>query len=74
MLEDVVKKTGAHFIPPYNDYGVIAGQATIALELLDEVENLEVVVAPVGGGGLISGLALTCHYLSPEHKGNWWAT
>ncbi len=65
-LAQTVEKTGAYFIPPYNDYGVVAGQATAALELLDEVEGLDVVMAPVGGGGLISGTALACHYLRPE--------
>lgn len=65
-LAQTVEKTGAYFIPPYNDYGVVAGQATAALELLDEVNNLEIVMAPVGGGGLISGTALTCHYLAPN--------
>ncbi|HAS40174.1 MAG TPA: serine dehydratase [Microscillaceae bacterium] len=65
-LAQTVDKTGAYFIPPYNDYGVVAGQATSALELLDEVDHLDVVMAPVGGGGLISGTALTCHYLRPE--------
>ena len=65
-LAQTVDKTGASFIPPYNDYGVVAGQATSALELLDEVDHLDIVMAPVGGGGLISGTALTCHYLRPE--------
>ncbi|OJJ20979.1 serine dehydratase [marine bacterium AO1-C] len=65
-LAQTVDKTGAYFIPPYNDYGVVAGQATSALELLDEVDHLDIVMAPVGGGGLISGTALTCHYLRPE--------
>ena len=65
-LAQTVDKTGAYFIPPYNDYGVVAGQATAALELLDEVEDLDIVITPVGGGGLISGTALTCHYLKPH--------
>jgi len=64
-LARVVEKTGATFIHPYNDYQVIAGQGTAALELLDEVKNLDVVMAPVGGGGLLSGTALAVSYLSP---------
>ena len=67
-LAQVVKKTGAAFIHPYNDYRVIAGQGTCALELLEEVENLDMVMAPVGGGGLLSGTALTVNYLMPLIK------
>lgn len=57
-LSEVVAQTGATFIPPYNDYRVIAGQGTCALELCEEVPGLDVVMAPVGGGGLLSGTAL----------------
>jgi threonine dehydratase len=62
-LEEVVQRTGAHFIHPYNDYNVIAGQATAALELIHETGPLDFVLAPVGGGGLLSGTALSCRYL-----------
>lgn len=65
-LEQVVEETGATFIHPYNDYNVIAGQATCALELLEDTKNLDIVMAPIGGGGLMSGTALTTHYLSPD--------
>ncbi|MCC5929381.1 MAG: pyridoxal-phosphate dependent enzyme [Cyclobacteriaceae bacterium] len=65
-LEDVVARTGAHVIHPYNDYRVISGQATCALELLEDIQNLDVIIAPVGGGGLISGTALSAHYFSPS--------
>ena len=65
-LEAVVKKTGAQFIHPYNDWRVIAGQATAAKELLEEVEDLEILCTPVGGGGLLSGTALTTHYTAPH--------
>lgn len=65
-LADIVAKTGATFVPPYNDYAVIAGQATCALELLQQVPNLDIVMAPVGGGGLLSGTALSVHYISPH--------
>ena len=58
-LETVVRETGAVFVHPYNDDKVIAGQGTAALELCAEVPHLDVILAPVGGGGLISGTALT---------------
>ena len=58
-LETVVRETGAVFVHPYNNAKVIAGQGTAALELCAEVPHLDVILAPVGGGGLISGTALT---------------
>jgi threonine dehydratase len=58
VLENVVARTGAAFIHPYNDTRVIAGQGTAALELLEEIPDLDVILAPVGGGGLISGTAI----------------
>ena len=67
-LEAVIKKTGAHFIHPYNDYRVIAGQATCAKELLEEIPELDFILAPVGGGGLLSGTALSAHYFSRKAK------
>lgn len=66
MLDEVVEKTGAEFIPPYNDVRVIAGQASCALELLEEVPDLDIVIAPIGGGGLISGTALACAYTATQ--------
>ena len=65
MLDEVVSKTGAAFIHPYNDFNVIAGQATAAKELIEEKPELDYILVPVGGGGLISGTALAAHYLSP---------
>jgi threonine dehydratase len=67
-LAEVVERTGAHFVPPYNDHRVIAGQATAALELLEQVPDLDVVMTPVGGGGLTSGAALAVQYLSPRTR------
>jgi threonine dehydratase len=64
-LREVVARTGAAFVHPFDDYRVIAGQATCAVELLEDVPGLEVVMAPVGGGGLLGGTALAVHYLSP---------
>ncbi len=57
-LEAVLAETGAHFIHPSNDPRVIAGQGTAALELAAEIPNLDIVMAPVGGGGLLAGTAL----------------
>jgi threonine dehydratase len=65
-LERVVHETGATFIHPYNDARVIAGQGTAALELLADVADLDVIMAPVGGGGLLSGTAIVTAALSPS--------
>jgi threonine dehydratase len=63
-LDEVVARTGAVFVHPYDDYRVIAGQATAAMELLADRPGLEVILAPVGGGGLLSGTALAAHHFS----------
>ncbi len=57
-VKELIERTGATFLHPYNDHRTIAGQGTAALELHDQVESLDVVIAPVGGGGLMSGTAL----------------
>jgi threonine dehydratase len=67
-LNKVVAETGARFIHPYNDWQVITGQATCAKELLEDVNHLDAVLAPVGGGGLLSGTALSAHYFSPQTR------
>jgi len=67
-LDEVVKRTGAAFIHPYNDLRIIAGQASAAKELLEEVEDLDIIVAPVGGGGLLSGTALSACYFGDGVK------
>ena len=59
---------GYTFIHPFNDEDVIAGQGTIALELLEEIPDLDAVIVPIGGGGLISGIAYTLKTLSPHVK------
>ena len=64
----VIAESGAEFIHPYNDSRVIAGQATCARELLGEVPDLDLILTPVGGGGLTSGTALAAHYLSPRTR------
>jgi threonine dehydratase len=57
---------GCVLVPPYNDPAVVAGQGTVAVELLDELDGFDVVLAPVGGGGLISGIASYLASAAPE--------
>lgn len=64
-LAEVVKKTGAVEIHPFNNFDVIEGQATAAKELFEQTGKLDFVVVPVGGGGLLSGTALAANYFSP---------
>lgn len=65
-LAEVLAKTGAVYVPPFDDPRIIAGQGTAALEFLEQAPGLEIVIAPVGGGGLLSGTALTVKALSPS--------
>lgn len=67
-LNEVLNETNAFEIHPYNNYSIISGQATAALELIEEQPGLDVIVAPVGGGGLLSGTALSTHFFSPTTK------
>lgn len=62
--ERIVKKTGAVFVHPSNNLEVILGNSTVGMELLQEVPDLERMIAPVGGGGLIAGTALVAHFFS----------
>ena len=62
----VQAQTGADFVHPYNDPRVIAGQATCSRELMEQVEGLEQVIAPIGGGGMISGTCLTLSAIAPQ--------
>jgi len=62
---EVLAATGATLIPPYDHPDVIAGQGTAALELLEDVPDLDVIVAPVGGGGLLAGTALAARGINP---------
>ena len=62
---EVVAETGAEFVHPYNDPRVIAGQATCSRELMEQVEGLDAVIAPIGGGGMISGTCLTLSNTAP---------
>jgi threonine dehydratase/serine racemase len=61
----VVSETNGTFIHPYDQFEIIAGQGTLALELLDDVPDLDAIVAPVGGGGLMSGIAIAAHGRRP---------
>jgi len=61
----VLAETGGTLIPPYNHPDVIAGQGTIALELLEQAPNLDALIAPVGGGGLLAGVTLAAKALKP---------
>lgn len=65
-LAQVIRKTGASEIHPFNNYNVMEGQATCAKELFEQVPKLDVVMAPVGGGGLLSGTALATKFFSPD--------
>ena len=64
----VIAETGGAMVPPYNHPNVIAGQGTIALELLDECPQLDAIIVPLGGGGLISGIAIAAKALKPSIK------
>jgi threonine dehydratase len=65
VFAQVLAKTGAEFVHPYNDPRVIAGQGTCAKEMLEQIPGLEAIVAPIGGGGMISGSCLTLSNLAP---------
>ncbi len=68
VFAEVVAETGAEFVHPYNDHRVIAGQATCSAELIEQVDGLDAVVAPIGGGGMVSGSCLTLSNLAPGVK------
>ncbi|MDP2086825.1 MAG: pyridoxal-phosphate dependent enzyme [Gemmobacter sp.] len=65
VFADLQASTGAEFVHPYNDPRVIAGQATCSRELLDQVQDLDAIIAPIGGGGMISGTCLTVSAVAP---------
>jgi threonine dehydratase len=66
VFAEVQAATGGNFVHPYNDPRVIAGQATCSRELMEQTDGLDIVVAPIGGGGMISGTCLTLSRLAPE--------
>ncbi|MEP6941490.1 MAG: pyridoxal-phosphate dependent enzyme [Betaproteobacteria bacterium] len=65
MCASVLAETGATLVHPYDDWRVIAGQGTAALELLDEVPDLDAVITPLGGGGLLSGTVIVAKGIKP---------
>lgn len=68
VFAEVVAETGAEFVHPYNDARVIAGQGTCSKELIEQIGDLQAVVAPIGGGGMVSGTCLTLSNLAPGIK------
>ncbi|NNJ76129.1 MAG: pyridoxal-phosphate dependent enzyme [Anderseniella sp.] len=68
VFAEVVAASGAEFVHPYNDPRVIAGQATCSKELVEDIPDLDAIVAPIGGGGMISGSCLTLSNISPDTK------
>ena len=68
VFAEVQAATGADFVHPYNDPRVIAGQATCSLELLEQTGGLDAIVAPIGGGGMISGTCLALSNVAPDTK------
>jgi threonine dehydratase len=64
-IQNIIEVTGAEFIHPYNDYRVITGQATCAKELIEDIAMLDIVITPIGGGGLFSGTCLSTSYMLP---------
>lgn len=68
VFAEVQAETGAEFVHPYNDHRVIAGQGTCSRELHDQVHDLDAVIAPIGGGGMVSGTCLTLSHIAPKTK------
>ena len=66
VFADVQAATGGNFVHPYNDPRVIAGQGTCSKELMQQTDGLDIVIAPIGGGGMISGTCLTLSNIAPE--------
>jgi threonine dehydratase len=66
VFAEVVAATGAEFVHPYNDPRVIAGQGTCSREFMDQIGDLDMMVAPIGGGGMISGTCLTLSNIAPD--------
>ena len=67
---ELAAEYGYTFVHPFNDPLVIAGQGTISLEILEDIEDIDAIIAPIGGGGLISGLAVAAEHQT-EHQNHW---
>ncbi len=65
---EISSQTGATFVPPFNDHDIIAGQGTCGLEIAQQLDNFDSVIVPVGGGGLISGIAIAIKSLKPSAR------
>jgi len=65
-MEALIAESGATFVSPFGDPAIVAGQGTVGLEILEDVPELEQIIVPIGGGGLISGLAVVLKELKPE--------
>ena len=68
VFAKVVAETGAEFVHPYNDHRVIAGQGTCSKEMIEDLGEFDAVIAPIGGGGMVSGTCLTLSTLAPKVK------
>ena len=66
--KELEEKEGYVFVHPFNDEDVLDGQGTIALEILEELPETDIILVPIGGGGLISGIACAAKILKPEIK------
>ncbi|MCW4002035.1 MAG: pyridoxal-phosphate dependent enzyme, partial [Candidatus Bathyarchaeota archaeon] len=64
--EKIISETGATYVPSFEDYQIISGQGTIGYEILEEIPDINVILVPVGGGGLISGIALWAKTVNPQ--------
>ena len=65
---EIQKETGATFLHPFNDEYVIAGQGTISLEIFEQLENVDTIICPIGGGGILAGVAVAAKELNPNVK------
>jgi threonine dehydratase len=66
LAEERARETGLHFVHPFDDPAIVAGQGTLGLELIEDVDDLAMVIVPLGGGGLVSGIACAVDALAPQ--------
>ncbi|KRX04350.1 Tryptophan synthase beta subunit-like PLP-dependent enzymes superfamily [Pseudocohnilembus persalinus] len=66
--QQIMDETGAIFIPPFNDYRIICGQASVSYEIFQKLDDIDFILTPISGGGLFSGQCLTSSYISPKTK------